>query len=50
VDAILIELARAYVQKGNTEEAKKTFTQIVDQHPNSPYLAEARTELENLKG
>jgi TolA-binding protein len=50
VDAILIELARAYVQKGNTEEAKKTFTQIVDQHPNSPYLPEARTELENLKG
>ena len=50
VDAILIALARAYVQKGNTEEAKKTFTQIVDQHPNSPYLGEARSELENLKG
>jgi hypothetical protein len=38
------------VQKGNTEEAKKTFTQIVDQHPTSPYLGEARTGLENLKG
>ena len=50
MDAILIELARAYMQKGNTEEAKKTFTQIVDQHPESPYLAEARTGLENLKG
>ncbi len=50
VDAILIELARAYVQKGNKEEAKKTFTQIVEQHPGSPYLGEARTELENLKG
>jgi predicted negative regulator of RcsB-dependent stress response len=50
VDAILIELARAYVQKGNTEEAKKTFTQIVDQHPDSPYLVEARTGLDNLKG
>jgi predicted negative regulator of RcsB-dependent stress response len=50
VDAILMELARAYVQKGNTEEAKKTLTEIVDQHPNSPYLAEARTELDNLKG
>jgi tetratricopeptide (TPR) repeat protein len=50
VDAILIELARAYVQKGNTEEARKTFTQIVEKHPNSPYLPEARTELENLKG
>jgi TolA-binding protein len=50
VDAILIELARAYVQKGNTEEARKTFTEIVDKHPNSPYLGEARAELENLKG
>jgi TolA-binding protein len=50
VDAILIELARAYVQKGNTEEARKTFNEIVEKHPNSPYLGEARTELENLKG
>jgi TolA-binding protein len=50
VDAILIQLARAYVQKGNTEEARKTFSEIVDKHPNSPYLAQAREELENLKG
>ena len=50
VDAILMELARAYVQKGNKEEARKTFTQIVDQHPDSPYSQEARAELENLKG
>jgi tetratricopeptide (TPR) repeat protein len=50
VDAILMDLARAYVQKGNTEEARKTFSQIVDQHPESPYTPEARTELENLKG
>jgi TolA-binding protein len=50
VDAILMELARAYAQKGNKDEARKTFTQIVDQHPDSPYTAEARAELENLKG
>ena len=50
VDAILMELARAYVQKGNPEEARKAFTEIVEKHPDSPYLAEARTELENLKG
>jgi len=49
-DAILMELARAYVQKGNTAEAKKTFTEVVDKHPESPYLSEARTELDNLKG
>ena len=50
VDAILMDLARAYVQKGNTEEARKALTEIVDKHPESPYLAEARAELENLKG
>jgi tetratricopeptide (TPR) repeat protein len=49
-DAVLIQLARAYVQKGNTEEARKTYTEIVDNHPNSPYTPEAREELENIKG
>jgi predicted negative regulator of RcsB-dependent stress response len=49
-DAILMDLAKAYVQKGNTEEARKTFTEIVDKHPASPYTAQARAELENLKG
>jgi TolA-binding protein len=50
VDAILMELARAYAQKGDREEARKTFNQLIDQHPNSPYTSEARTEIENLKG
>jgi predicted negative regulator of RcsB-dependent stress response len=50
VDAILFELARAYVAKGNTDEARKALNQIVEQHPNSPYLTDARTELEGLKG
>jgi tetratricopeptide (TPR) repeat protein len=49
-DAILMQLARAYVEKGNTEEARKAFTEIVDNHPNSPYSPEARAELELLKG
>ena len=49
-DAILMQLARAYAQKGNRDEARKTFTEIVDKHPGSPYITEARTELENLKG
>jgi TolA-binding protein len=49
-DAILMELARAYVLKGDTAEARKTFTEVVDQHPDSPYTAEARMELETLKG
>jgi TolA-binding protein len=49
-DAILMQLGRAYQAKGNTAEAKKTFTDIVDNHPDSPYVAEARKELQTLKG
>jgi TolA-binding protein len=49
-DAILMELARAYQLKGNTAEARKTFSQIVDDHPDSPYVADARKELDSLKG
>ena len=48
-DAILMDLARAYVQKGDTEEARKALTEIVDKHSGSPYAAEARAELESLK-
>ena len=44
-DAILMELARVYEAAGRTEEARKTFNQIVDEHPTSPYSAEARAEL-----
>ena len=49
-DAILIELARAYVAKGDMEEARKTFTQLVDEHPTSPYITTARAELDALEG
>jgi tetratricopeptide (TPR) repeat protein len=48
-DAVLLELGKAYMQKGNKDEAKKTYTQLVEQHPDSVYSAEARQELENLK-
>ena len=44
------KLARAYVRQGNRDEARKTFTEIVDKHPESPYTQEARAELDNLKG
>ena len=50
MDAVLMELARAYVQKGNTDEALKTYNQLVEQHPSSPYATEARQEIETLKG
>ena len=44
-DAILIELAKAYAAQGNQEEARKTYTQLVDEHPTSPYSAQARQAL-----
>lgn len=48
-DAILMELARAYQSKGNVGEATKTLNQLVEQHPTSPYAAEARAELQTIK-
>lgn len=48
-DAILMQLAKAYVAAGKKDEAQKTFTRVVDEHPESPYAAEARQELEALK-
>ena len=49
-DGLLMELARAYRLAGKTEDARKTLTQVTEQHADSPYAAEARSELEKLKG
>ena len=49
MEAVLMELARAYKLAGKTEDARKTLTQIVEQHADSPYAAEARSELDRLK-
>jgi len=49
-DAVLMELARAYRLAGNTEEARKTLTVVVEQHADSQYASEAKVELEKLKG
>lgn len=50
VDAVLMELARAYRLAGKTEDARKTLTQVVEKHADSPLAADAKTELEKLKG
>ena len=49
-EAMLMELARAYKLAGKTEDARKTLTQIVEQHAESPYAAEARSEIDKIKG
>lgn len=49
-EAMLMELARAQRLAGKTEDARKTLTQIVEQHADSPFAGEAKAELEKLKG
>ncbi len=49
-EALLLELARAYKLAGKHDDARKTLTQIVEQHANSPVASEARQELEKLAG
>ena len=49
VDAVLMELARAYQMAGKTEDARTTLTQVVEKHAESPLAAEAKAELEKLK-
>jgi predicted negative regulator of RcsB-dependent stress response len=48
-EAMLMELARAYKLAGKTEDARKTLTQVVEQHGDSPYATEARAEIDKLK-
>lgn len=47
-EALLLELARAYKAAGKNEDARKTLNQIVEQHAESPFAAEAKTELEKI--
>jgi tetratricopeptide (TPR) repeat protein len=49
-EAMLLELARAYRLAGKPEDARKTLTEIVEQHAQSPFASEARQELERLQG
>lgn len=49
VDGVLFELARAYRGAGKTDDARKTLNEIVEKHAESPFAAEARTELDKLK-
>jgi TolA-binding protein len=48
-EAMLMELARAYRLAGKTDDARKTLTQIVEQHADSPFASEAKAELEKIK-
>jgi tetratricopeptide (TPR) repeat protein len=49
-EALLMELGRAYKLAGKTEDARKTFTLVVEQHANTAFADEAKQEIEKLKG
>jgi tetratricopeptide (TPR) repeat protein len=49
-EALLLALARAYKLAGKNEDARRTLNQIVEQHADSPFANDARTELDKLKG
>lgn len=48
-EALLMELARAYRMAGKTEDARKTLTQVVEQHADSPAATDAKAELAKIK-
>ena len=45
-DGVLMHLARAYQLAGKPDDAKKAFKRVVDEYPQSPYVAAARKEVE----
>jgi TolA-binding protein len=49
LDSVLIHMGRAYARAGRADEATRTFNRIVDEFPQSPYAADARRELAEIK-
>jgi TolA-binding protein len=49
VDGVLMELGRAYLKAGKKTEAAHAFTRVVDEFPQSLYVADARREMEEAK-
>lgn len=48
-DGVLLQLARTYARAGKTEDAARTYTRIVEEFPQSLYVADAREGLSALK-
>jgi TolA-binding protein len=49
IDGILMQLGRAYLDAGKRAEAQQTFNRLVEEFPDSPFNADAKRELDNLK-
>ena len=50
VDGLLMQLGRTYALAGKKAEALQTFSRLLDEHPQSVYAADAKREVETLKG
>jgi TolA-binding protein len=50
VDAVLMQLARAYGAAGKQTDARQTLQRVVDEFPQSPYAAEAKKAIDQIKG
>lgn len=50
VEGVLMQLGRAYQEKGSVSDAQRTYQRIVDEFPQSPYAAVAKREIDGLKG
>jgi tetratricopeptide (TPR) repeat protein len=48
IDGVLFELARTYAKAGKPSDARATFKRVVDEFPNSVYVAEARQQMTAL--
>ena len=48
VDGVLMQLAHTCLKAGKTQEARAAFKRVVDEFPDSNYVAEARQQLTNI--
>lgn len=48
VDGILMQLAQTCLKAGKTQEARAAFKRVVDEFPDSNFVAEARQQLTNI--
>jgi TolA-binding protein len=49
VDGVLMQLGRAAIAAGKSDEATRAFTRVVDEFPQSLYASEAREKIASLK-
>ena len=49
IDGVLMQLGLTYRDAGKSQDAQQTFNRIVTEFPDSPFAADAKKEIDNLK-